>query len=162
MDRDTNKLARSIGYFRVPKTLTFKMRLGAQPSFICIRMKNDFHITGWAPTLVLKQRPGELGNGLLFAKGVSDYVRDKVSRGAPEAVPSLVRCNLRFVFRKIQHLLGHLHRNFLPKPGGSTRKERVMESEMCINHTKIIKLQIVWAMSTKDGLKTHQWDLESS
>ena len=27
-------------------------------SFICIRMKNDFHINGWAPTLVLKQRPG--------------------------------------------------------------------------------------------------------
>ena len=41
-----------IGHFRVPKTLTFKMRLG------------DFHIKGWAPTLVLKQRPRELGNGL--------------------------------------------------------------------------------------------------
>ena len=26
-------------------------------SFICMRMKNDFHIKGWAPTLVLKQRP---------------------------------------------------------------------------------------------------------
>ena len=27
-------------------------------SLICMRMKNDFHIKGWAPTLVLKQRPG--------------------------------------------------------------------------------------------------------
>ena len=27
-------------------------------SFICMRMKNDFHIKGWAPTLVLKERPG--------------------------------------------------------------------------------------------------------
>ena len=27
-------------------------------SFICMRMRNDFHIKGWAPTLVLKQRPG--------------------------------------------------------------------------------------------------------
>ena len=27
-------------------------------SFICLRMKNDFHIKGWALTLVLKQRPG--------------------------------------------------------------------------------------------------------
>ena len=27
-------------------------------SFICMRMKNDFHINGWAPTLVLKQRAG--------------------------------------------------------------------------------------------------------
>ena len=27
-------------------------------SFIWIRMKNDFHIKGWAPTPVLKQRPG--------------------------------------------------------------------------------------------------------
>ena len=33
-------------------------------NFICMRMKNDFHIKGWAPTFVLKQRPGELGNGL--------------------------------------------------------------------------------------------------
>ena len=84
----------SIGHFRVPKTLPFKMRLGAQPflwnlhenekwfpyqrlstnphfqnearcttflvkmSFICMRTENDFHIKGWAPTLVLKQRPG--------------------------------------------------------------------------------------------------------
>ena len=27
-------------------------------SFICMRKKNDFHIKGRAPTLVLKQRPG--------------------------------------------------------------------------------------------------------
>ena len=27
-------------------------------SFICMRIKNDFCIKGWAPTLVLKQRPG--------------------------------------------------------------------------------------------------------
>ena len=27
-------------------------------SFICMRMKNDFHIKGWATTLVLKQRSG--------------------------------------------------------------------------------------------------------
>ena len=47
-----------IGHFRVPKTLTFKMRLGAQP-FICMRMKNDFHIKGW------NRGPGELENGLL-------------------------------------------------------------------------------------------------
>ena len=40
-----------IGHFRVPKTLTFKTR------FICMRMKNDFHIKGWAPTIALKQRP---------------------------------------------------------------------------------------------------------
>ena len=26
-------------------------------SFICMRIKNDFHIKGWAPTLVLKERP---------------------------------------------------------------------------------------------------------
>ena len=34
-------------------------------SFICMRMKNDFHIKGWAPTLVLKQKPG-VGNGLFW------------------------------------------------------------------------------------------------
>ena len=35
-------------------------------SFICMRMKNHFHIEGWAPNLVLIQRLGELGNGLLY------------------------------------------------------------------------------------------------
>ena len=32
-------------------------------SFICMRMKNGFHIKGWAPTLVLKQRPGGTRKG---------------------------------------------------------------------------------------------------
>ena len=133
------------------------MRLGAQPflwkwvlfawEWKMISISKAEHLPSF-----WNRGPGELGNGLLLAKGVSDYVRDKVSRGTPEAVPSLVRCNLRFVFRKIQHLFGHLHRNFLPKPGGSTRKERVQESEMCNNYTKIIKLHIVWAMSTKDEI----------
>ena len=43
------------------KTLTFKMRLGAQPflwKWVFMKMKNYLHINGWAPTLVLKQRPG--------------------------------------------------------------------------------------------------------
>ena len=31
-----------------------------------MRIKNDFHIKGLAPTLVLKQRPGELANGLFW------------------------------------------------------------------------------------------------
>ena len=34
-------------------------------SFICMRIKGGFHITGWAPTLVWNRGPGELGNGLL-------------------------------------------------------------------------------------------------
>ena len=32
-------------------------------SFICMRMKNDFHIKGWASTLVLEQRRGGGGGG---------------------------------------------------------------------------------------------------
>ena len=35
------------------KTFLVKM------SFICMRMKNDFHIKGWAPTLVLKCSEGQ-------------------------------------------------------------------------------------------------------
>ena len=34
------------------------MRLDAKMSFICMRMKNDFHIKRWAATVVLKRRPG--------------------------------------------------------------------------------------------------------
>ena len=33
-------------------------------SFICMSLKNHFHIKGWGLNLVLIQRPGELGNGL--------------------------------------------------------------------------------------------------
>ena len=43
-------------------------------SFICMRMKNDFHIKCWAPTLVLKQRLGELGNGLLVSLSVFSLI----------------------------------------------------------------------------------------
>ena len=48
-------------YFQNEATCTIFL---VKMSFICKRMKNDFHIKGWAPTLVLKQRPGKLGNGL--------------------------------------------------------------------------------------------------
>ena len=34
-------------------------------SFICMRIKEGFHITGWAPTLVWNRSQGELWNGLL-------------------------------------------------------------------------------------------------
>ena len=48
-------------------------------SFICPRMKNNFHIKGWAPTLVLKQRPGRtrkwpIGDILFY---VSAFVRNR-------------------------------------------------------------------------------------
>ena len=43
-----------LGHFRVPKTLTFLVKM----SFICMRMKNHFHIKGWALNLVLIQGPG--------------------------------------------------------------------------------------------------------
>ena len=43
------------------KCTTFLVKM----SFIYMRMKTYFHIKGWALNLVLIQRPGELGNGLL-------------------------------------------------------------------------------------------------
>ena len=58
-----------IGHIRVPKTLTFKMRLGAQPFlwkwvlFAWEWKMISIYIKGWAPTLVLKQRP-------LFLSGI--------------------------------------------------------------------------------------------
>ena len=42
-------------YFQIEaRCTTFLVKM----SFICMRMKNDFHIKGWAPTVVLKHRPG--------------------------------------------------------------------------------------------------------
>ena len=59
-----------IGHFRVPKTLTFKMRPTSlvKMNLICIRMKNHFHIKGCTLNLVLIQRPGETRK-LPIAKG---------------------------------------------------------------------------------------------
>ena len=47
-----------IGHFRVPKTLTFKMRLGEQPFLWKWVLFAWVPYQGWEPTLVLKQRPG--------------------------------------------------------------------------------------------------------
>ena len=50
-----------IGHFRVPKTLTFKMRPIAQPFLwkwvLFAWERKHFHIKGWALNLVLMQRP---------------------------------------------------------------------------------------------------------
>ena len=56
------------------RSTTFLVKM----SFICMRMKNDFHIKGWAPTLVLKQRPGELGNGLLEYMYIKYIIDNKI------------------------------------------------------------------------------------
>ena len=62
-----------IGYFRDPKTLTFKMRLGAQPflrkwvlfawEWKIISISKAEHLTSF-----WNRDPGELGNGLLCRK----------------------------------------------------------------------------------------------
>ena len=53
-----------IGHFWVPKTLTFNeakcISSLVKMSFICMRMKNHFHIKGWPLNLVLIQRPRKL------------------------------------------------------------------------------------------------------
>ena len=56
-----------IGHFQVPKTLTLKMRPSVKMSYICMRMKNHFHIKGWALKLVFIQRPGETRKWLITA-----------------------------------------------------------------------------------------------
>ena len=61
------KKCSKIGHFRVPKTLTFKMRLGAQPFLwkwvlFAWEWKMISISKGWAPTLVLTQRPGGTRN----------------------------------------------------------------------------------------------------
>ena len=55
----------------VPKNFTFKKEAKCTTflvdmSFICMRMKNHFHIIGWALNLVLIQRPGGTRSGLLL------------------------------------------------------------------------------------------------
>ena len=52
----------STGHFRVPKPSPSKWgqvhNLSCEKELICMRMKNHFHIKGWALNLVLIQRPG--------------------------------------------------------------------------------------------------------
>ena len=55
--RETNRpLPSSINlhFQNEAKCTTFLVKM----SFICMRIKNHFHIKGWAPNLVLIQRPG--------------------------------------------------------------------------------------------------------
>ena len=69
------------------KTLTFRNETRCttflvKMSFICMRMKNHFHIKGWALNLVLIQRPGEtrkwpikLTNHIYFTKSLLLFPR---------------------------------------------------------------------------------------
>ena len=43
-------------------------------SFICMRVKNDFDIKGWAPTLVLKQRPRGTRKWPILAKNLMPFL----------------------------------------------------------------------------------------
>ena len=58
-------LQKGIGHFRVLKpSLSKKAKCPiflVKMSFICMRMKNHFHVKGWALNLVLIQRPWEPG-----------------------------------------------------------------------------------------------------
>ena len=60
-----------IGHFWVPKTLTFNeakcLSNLVKMSFICMRMKNPFHIKGWPLNLVLIQRPRKLTRPSFFS-----------------------------------------------------------------------------------------------
>ena len=52
-----------MGLFRVRKTVIFRTRLSAKPflvkmSYICMRIKEHFHINGFGLSLALKQRLG--------------------------------------------------------------------------------------------------------
>ena len=50
-------------------------------SFIFMRMKNEFHIKGWAPTLVLKQRPGGTRKWPIDMCSLSVCLRFSAGRG---------------------------------------------------------------------------------
>ena len=60
-----------IGHVCVPKTLTFNeakcISNLVKMSFICMRMKNPFHIKGWPLNLVLIQRPRKLTRPSFFS-----------------------------------------------------------------------------------------------
>ena len=60
-----------IGRFWVPKTLTFNeakcISNLVKMSFICMRMKNPFHIKGWPLNLDLIQRPRKLTRPSFFS-----------------------------------------------------------------------------------------------
>ena len=65
-------------------------------SFICMRMKNDFHIKGWAPALALKQRPGGTRRC-----PISPYVRESRFRNPGNFFPE--SRILGFGIRKTAH-----------------------------------------------------------
>ena len=80
-----------IGHFRVPKNPHFQNEAKctiflSKMTFICMRMKNSFHIKGWALNLVLIQRPGETRKWPIGCDGV---------KWALPAIPRPLHCRLR-------------------------------------------------------------------
>ena len=95
------KTKTQIGHFRVPKTLTSKMRPSTQPFLwkwveICMRMKNHFHVKGWSLNLVLIQRPGGTRKWPVEISMIQDFPLSHSSRGLTDAIFPLVnsRCHL--------------------------------------------------------------------
>ena len=67
-----------MGLFRVLKTLIFRTRLSenlVKMSYICMRIKEHFHINGFALSLALKQRLGATQKWLIARKITSTESR---------------------------------------------------------------------------------------
>ena len=95
------------------KTLTFRNETRCttflvKMSFICMRMKNHFHIKGWALNLVLIQRPGEtrkwpikLTNHIYFTKSLllfprPHFFKRRINKASLSSIKRLSKSSLLF------------------------------------------------------------------
>ena len=84
-----------IGHLRVKKTLTFKHEAFlVKTNFICMRMKNHFHINDYALSLALKQRLGTTRKWLieivtLLFIGYDEVAQETGSKFVPQNSPTM-------------------------------------------------------------------------
>ena len=129
---ETGSVMRRIGHFRVRKTLTFKMRLGAQPFFwkwvlFEWEWKNHFHMEGWALTLVLKQRPGGTRKWpmALWNMGLN---QERILTQSPTPYSITANEILNWAIASPEHSHGAIRDNFDPVLRGTILKTVLIRS----------------------------------
>ena len=131
----TGLVLRPIGHFRVPKTLSFKMRLGAQlflRKWLLFgwewKMISISKADLWAPTLVLKQRPWGTRKWpmALWNMGLN---QERILTQSPTPYSITANEILNWAIASPEHSHGAIRHNFDPVLRGTILKSVPIRSQ---------------------------------
>ena len=131
----TGSVLRPIGHFRVPKTLSFKMRLGAQlflRKWLLFawewKMISISKADLWAPTLVLKQRPWGTRKWpmALWNMGLN---QERILTQSPTPYSITANEILNWAIASPEHSHGAIRHNFDPVLRGTILKSVPLRSQ---------------------------------